>query len=125
MKELLFLLFSMIAINANAEVINLVANSTPPANCKAGEPYDIYSYHEIHVINASHLPETLRYGYQICMDGICDNANNTITVYPQQHWDNSRVSHIRVRMSEGKHYYSVITECGKERVRNDYAVKVK
>src|SRR5271169_6127801 len=125
MKKIIALLASTFILNANAEVINLVANSTPPANCKAGEPYDIYASHEIHVINASLTNETMKYSYQLCLDGICDNAQNTITVYPQQNWVNSRVSQIRVKMTKGKHYYWVITECGKERKRNDYTINVR
>jgi hypothetical protein len=124
MKKIIALIASLFAFNANAEVITLVAVSTPP-ECRAGHFCDIYSYHEIHVINASNKPEILNYSYQLCLQGICDNAQNTVTVYPGQHWDNSRQNQLHVKMIEGKYIYDVRTECGKEKAHNDYTIKVK
>lgn len=124
MRKLLLLSLATLSMNASAEVISLTAISTPP-NCRAGQQCDIYGYHEIHIINASYEPETFHYGYQLCIEGICDNAQNVITVYPGQRWDNTRQSHLTVRMAEGKHNYTALTECGKERVVNGYTIKAK
>lgn len=124
MKEILFLLLSAISLNANAEVISLITVSNPP-ECKADHYCDITSHHEIHVINAGTTPETLGYSYHLCINGICDNAQNIVTVYPGQHWDNSRNGKIHVKFREGKYDYSVITECGQEKKINIYTIKVK
>jgi len=124
MKKVIAIFASLIALNANAEVINLIAVSNPP-ECRAGHNCDISSYHEIHIINTSNSPETYHYQYQLCLRGICDNAQNVITVYPGQRWDNSRNSQLHLKFSEGKYDYSVITECGAVKSRNDYTVKVK
>lgn len=124
MKKIIAIVASLIALNANAEVINLVGVSNPP-ECKSGHFCDVISHHEIHVVNTSNSPETYHYMYQLCMNGICNNAQNVITVYPQQHWDNSFDGKLHVKMSEGKFIYDVRTECGNEKVHNDYTIKVK
>jgi len=124
MKKIIAILLSMIACNVNAEVISVTGTSTPP-QCKAGKPCDIYSHHEIQIINASLMPETYNYSYQLCIDGICDNAENTITVQPGKSWLNSRQSHLAVRIPEGKFVYYVRTACGKEKSVHDYTIKVK
>lgn len=124
MKKLIATLAAFAAINAHAEVINLVATSRPP-ECTHGEICEIRGYHEIHIINASINNETMRYGYQLCMDGVCDNADNVVTVYPRQHWDNTRQSMLTFRLKKGTHDYIVRTECGKEKVVNSYSFYVK
>jgi hypothetical protein len=122
MRKTLAILLSMAAFSANAEVITLTATSVPPS-CKANQACYIHGYHEIHIINASLVPETFNYSYQLCLQGICDNAQNTVTVQPGQRWDNSRQSRLNVMLDRGKYTYVVRTECGKEKAHNDYTIK--
>jgi hypothetical protein len=124
MKKTVALMASLLALNANAEAIKIVATSTPP-ECRAGHDCDIYSHHEIYAVNASNAPETVHYMYQLCIDGICDTAQNTVTIYPKQQWLNARDNHVTVRMTEGKHIYYVRTEYSTTKEEHDYTIKAK
>lgn len=123
MRKTIATIMSLIAFNASAEVITLTATSTPP-DCKVRGVCYIYSNHEIHIINASLVPETYHYQYQLCLQGICDHAQNTITVQPGQRWDNSRQNRLSITLQKGRYDYVVRTECGKEKVAHDYTLKV-
>lgn len=123
-KKIMLLMLLSASTLSHAEVINLVATSRPPV-CTHGEVCEIRGYHEIHAINASKISETMRYMYQLCMDTTCDNAQNIVTVYPGQRWDNTRQSLLKFKLRQGKHSYIVLTECGKEKTYNNYTFYVK
>ena len=123
MKKIIALFASLIALNANAEVINLVSVSNPP-ECRAGHSCEINSHHEIHIINTSSSIETLNCMYQLGLSGICDNVHRVATVYPTQHWNVAFDCKLRVRLEKGKFVYDVRTECGNEKSHHDYTIKV-
>ncbi len=124
MRKTLAILLSLLAFNASAEVITVTATSVPP-ECHLRQTCYIYGHHEIHIINASLVPETFNYSYQLCLQGICDNAQNTVTVQPGQHWVNSRQSRLGIVLhNKGRYDYIVRTECGKDKAAHDYTIKI-
>ncbi len=113
MKKIIILAASIISMNANAEIITTKTISNPPS-CNEGHACDVYSVHEIYIKNNDSTPHNYQYNYQLCVKvnttNYCDHVGNTITVYPGQQWNNSRLSSFHSKLPSGKYEYIVQTE---------------
>jgi len=113
MKETIILAASIISLNANAEVVITKAISSPPA-CNAHHECNVYSNHEIEIKNTDSIPHNYQYNYQLCIkingQNYCDHIGNTVTVYPDQQWNNARLSAFHSQLPKGKYEYIAQTE---------------
>src|ERR1700690_713879 len=97
----------------NAEVLIKKAISSPPA-CNAHHECNVYSNHEIEIKNTDSIPHNYQYNYQLCIkingQNYCDHIWNTVTVYPDQQWNNARLSAFHSQLPKGKYEYIAQTE---------------